>query len=107
MPPLLMTPSSWSLDMVPPMWTKTAFSWKRAARASTLRSDIQRLFSLERLRTSCSSLVLPAAGGVASFGGAAGACAADDHGAIAIERQSPRTDALMNVPPSSVPARGH
>ncbi len=29
--------------MVPPMWTKTASSWKRAARQSTLRSDIQRL----------------------------------------------------------------
>src|SRR4030043_573972 len=49
-----MTSSSWSLDMVPPIWTKTAFSWKRAARESTLRSDIQRHFSLERLITSCS-----------------------------------------------------
>src|SRR4030042_954851 len=49
-----MTSSSWSLDMVPPIWTKTAFSWKRALRESTLRSDIQRHFSLERLITSCS-----------------------------------------------------
>ena len=52
-----MTSSSWLLDMVPPMWTKTASSWKSSARASTLRSDIQRHFSLERRSTSCSALV--------------------------------------------------
>src|SRR5512141_2754187 len=48
-----MTSSSWSLDMVPPMWTKTASSWKRAARKSILRSDIQRHFCLERSMISC------------------------------------------------------
>src|SRR5512145_879240 len=57
-----MTPSSWSLDMVPPMWTKTAWSSKSAARESTLRSDIQRHFVFERFRISCSLFVCAIAG---------------------------------------------
>src|SRR3990172_7159558 len=98
MPPLLMTPSSWSLDMVPPMWTKTASSWKRAARASTLRSDIQRHFSLERLSTSCSSFVLLAAGGAASFGAVACASDATDECGLTIKKHSPRMGAFMQAP---------
>ena len=44
------------------MWTKTASSWKRSASGSTLRSDIQSHFCLERLMISCSAFVGAATG---------------------------------------------
>src|SRR6266511_5606821 len=55
------------------MWTKTASSWKRSARESTLRSDIQRHFVLERLRISWSRGVPCAAPDVATAANATSA----------------------------------
>src|SRR3989442_1280216 len=87
-----MTSSSWFLDMVPPMWTKTASLWNRAARESTLRSDIQRHFSLERLRISCSALVLLGVGeGLTSFGSAKDDCAPS------VKKHSPISDTFRQV----------
>src|SRR5690349_13142826 len=48
-----MISSSCAFPQDPPIWTKTAFSWKSASRVSILRSDIQSHFSLERLIISC------------------------------------------------------
>src|SRR5512142_1633594 len=66
-----MTSSSWLLDMVPPMWTKTAWSSKSAARESTLRSAIQRHFVFERSRIARSAFVSLGVAGICALAGVA------------------------------------
>src|SRR5699024_4106269 len=51
-PPLSMILSSRSFPQDPPIWTNTAFSWKRLSRASTFLSAIHCHFSSERLMIS-------------------------------------------------------
>src|SRR4051794_8870477 len=86
-----MTSSSWVLDMVPPMWTKTACSWKREARESILRSDIQRHFALERLMISCSTFVLLTVGVLPFF------CCAEAHCGLVTKKHSPRIDTFIQA----------
>src|SRR6059036_3382896 len=89
-----MTSSSWLFENVAPIWTKTDFSSKSAARESTLRSDIQRHFCRERLSISCSALALLGARVVAVLGGAQDDCTTTNR------QHSARVDAF--IPPFSL-----